>query len=204
MPNRFDFSKDTIKAFLENLGSISSTPGGGAAAALTAATGAALIEMTSRINAKRALKKEALVSTEAKKIIAQSSAMKTRFVQLMTLDAQAFAKLSIYFRADKSSVAYQKALKKCAGVPLEICELAVKGLGLAVSEKKRTNQWLASDLAEAAILLETAVKIGRLNVEINLHELADKTFVNKTRKHLDELEKKASALKKDAILVLKK
>jgi hypothetical protein len=57
MPKKYDFRNTKLSKFLDALASDAPTPGGGAGAALSGATGAALGEMTARINAKRAKKK---------------------------------------------------------------------------------------------------------------------------------------------------
>lgn len=170
---KFPYSASTIARFLEELGSNSSYPGGGSGAALTAATGSALVEMVSRINTKKD-------APTIKKI-------RLKLQNLMTDDAKAFQKISKFFKIKIKGPAYQKALRHGASVPLEICELSNEALALGCLEIGRTSRWLASDLAESGILLAAAFHSARLNVEINLQAIHDQDFVNKTRARLNRI-----------------
>ncbi len=183
------------------LGSSAVSPGGGSAAALTAALGAALVEMVARLNANRELKKQgrqnkARAGSAQKRILAIKK-IRGRLTRLMALDARAFIKLSKFFKEKKESLRFQKALHEGAKIPFEICELSLEALKLGALEKERTGQWLASDLAEAGILLESAFHAGRLNVEINLRSMRERKTQKKFKSCLDALEKKAAALRKD-------
>lgn len=190
------FETKSIHAFLKILGSDSATPGGGSAAALTAAIGTALAEMVARLNQKRNVSKEASRRID---LIRQN---RQKFAGLMTLDAEAFAKLKKRLSQKNSKSDLDHAFKMTAAVPYGLCELSTKTLALALKEASRTSRWLASDLAEAAILLEAACLSGRLNVEINLKGMKNKRFVKEKRAQLDRLEKKAARLKNKLTRVL--
>ena len=174
MSLKFPYAKATVAQYLNELGSQSSAPGGGSGAALTAATGAALVEMVVGINKQ---------STEKIKKI------RRKLEGLMTEDAQAFQKISKFFKTKKKGVAYQKALENGAHVPMEICGLCGEAVKLGSLEIGRTSRWLASDLAESGILLEAAFRSARLNVEINLRFMENQTFVQKARRRLEEIER---------------
>ncbi len=184
------FETKSIEAFLKYLGSDSATPGGGSAAALTAAVGTALVEMVTRINQKRR------PSKEASRRINFIRKTRLKFARLMTRDANAFNQLKKRLLQKESRSDLNRALKRSAEVPYAICEASVTTLESALKEAPRTSRWLASDLAEAAILLEAACLSGRLNVEINLKGMKNKRFIRKKRAQLDFLQKKAALLKK--------
>ena len=188
---KHDFIRQPVGGFLRNLGSDSVSPGGGAAASLTSALGASLVEMVSRINNKRT------PSVNFQKKISRLEKNRIRLGELMRLDTEAFLDLSRFPKEKKQGVQYQNALKRAAGVPLEICELAVESLKIGRSEVGRTSRWLASDLSEAGILLEASFRSGRLNVEINLRSIRDKLFLRRTQSRLNLLEKKRAALNKN-------
>ena len=172
MQKNKDYRSGSVARFLDELGSSSVSPGGGSAAALCAALGLALAEMVARINDKRAKKKE---TAEAKKL-------RKRLEWLTTLDAKTFKAMSKFFKEDRKSLKFQNALRVCAKVPLEICELSLKGLRLARREENRTSRWLASDLAESGVLLEAAFYSARLNVNINLRGMLEKKIRGKNSK----------------------
>ncbi len=172
-----------MKSFLKELGSSNATPGGGAAAAMTGALGAALLEMVSRIN------KDTAAAGKA-------SQMKSRFQSLMKKDERAFKKVFALYKKKTSccSPAYQKALQNAAAAPGEICMLAADAARLALAQKKKTSPWLVSDLKESLILFRASFDSARLNVEVNLKGFHDKAEAKKVAAYLD---KRYSELMKD-------
>lgn len=182
-----------VQSFLKKLGSAEPAPGGGAAAALVLAQAEALGEMVARLNAKRAAKKG--LSPASSKNVGPFARDAKKFLALLEKDAAIFKTLSRFDAKGRAGAAYQSALKKAAGVPLEMCGLAGEGSARAASETGRTSRWLYSDLVESAILFEAGFAAARLNVEINLDGMKDKNFVKKTRSRLDSL---AARIKKDA------
>lgn len=202
-----NFSEQPIASFLDALRSADPAPGGGAAAALTAALGTALVQMVYSINNKRLQNDKnpqvkVMTKESAFSKISDKFAELEKFELLMKLDAEAFAEISKFSKEDRSKPSYQEALKGAAGVPLEIASLAYKAMLLGEEEIERTSRWLASDLAEAGILLEAAFKSARLNVEINLKSIQDKTYLDKVKSELNELEKKVSTSKTKLLGVL--
>ena len=163
-----------LASFLAQLGSQSGAPGGGAAAALTGACGAALVEMTARLNDKRT-KSSSGVSSKA-------ASLRLKLLGLISKDAKAFALIQKTYPVRKKKPAlWQKALKAGVQPPLEIAEASASAALLAKKEKGRTSAWLESDRREALILLAAAFKSARLNVEINLKEMTDTAFKSRVR-----------------------
>ena len=160
----YDFETQELRAFLSKLGAKTGAPGGGAAAALTGATGAALVEMVARFNDAKHKKSSGTASRAQK--------LRQELQRLMKKDAEAFHGIQALYkvRAQKKA-AWKKALEYGAKVPTEICEKCREAAKLALREKKRTSSWLMSDLKESEILLDAAWRSARLNVEINLKEL---------------------------------
>ena len=199
-----DFSKRAITDFLEELSSDSASPGGGAAAALTGALGVSLVEMVSRINERREQKKSGKKNPSSGHPLKIRSLGKIRqnFLQLMKRDTQAFLALSSFTKDNRTGKSYQQSVKNAASVPLEMAHLACLASSLAESEIGRTSRWLASDLAEAAILLEASFCSARLNVEINLPSIEDRSFLNRVKKELDQLQKENQRSKIKLLKVL--
>ncbi len=188
--------KKTLKAFLDELGSAAPSPGGGAAAALTAATGTALLEMVSRINDARFRKKEPKADhSQARRRIAEFKKTRLRFLKLISLDTAAFKAISASYKKGKQHPSYQAALKKGYSAPMEICELAVKSMEVGLSETNRTSKWLYSDLVEAGILLNASFGSARLNVQINLNDLNDRERARRIEGRLKMLTEKSAKLK---------
>ena len=160
-----------LEFFLQELGSIKGAPGGGAAAALTGATGAALAEMVARLNDKRA---GASSGTAAK-----AAALRKKLHRLIAEDAEAFEQIQkAYALRKKKPAVWQRALKNGAKPPLEICGACVVAAQLAAKEKPRTSRWLESDRREALLLLRAAFDAAKLNVDINLKEISGRAIRN--------------------------
>ena len=164
-----------MKNFLRELGSASPTPGGGAAAALTGALGAALLEMVARLN------KDMAAAKKAEKL-------KNRLQALIATDTKAFQKLYALYKKKTSCCApvYQKALTNAAAAPEEMCLLASQAAKLALSQKNKTSQWLISDLKESALLLKAAFESARLNVNVNLKGFHDHASAKKIDSRLNK------------------
>ena len=172
------------------------TPGGGAIAALTAATGAALAEMVANLTFGKKGYEE--VQTEMEELQAKAEAIRNRMLELSQADADVF---NIFMNAlglpkntdeEKAArtAAIQQAYKDAAMVPFEIGELANQIFDLAELASRKGNQNLITDGIIAAINARAAVKSAFLNVRINLSGIKDESFV-------EELTSKMYAIEKD-------
>lgn len=172
------------------------TPGGGAIAALTAATGAALVEMVANLTFGK--KGYEAVQTEMEELQAKAEAIRKRMLELSQADADVF---NIFMNAlglpkntdeEKAArtAAIQQAYKDAAMVPFEIGELANQIFDLAELASRKGNQNLITDGIIAAINARAAVKSAFLNVRINLSGIKDESFVA-------ELTSKMYAIEKD-------
>ena len=172
------------------------TPGGGAIAALTAATGAALAEMVANLTFGK--KGYEAVQTEMEVLQAKAEEIRNRMLELSQADADVF---NIFMKAlglpkntneEKAirTAAIQQAYKDAAMVPFEIGELANQIFDLAELASRKGNQNLITDGIIAAINARAAVKSAFLNVRINLSGIKDESFV-------EELTSKMYAIEKD-------
>ena len=172
------------------------TPGGGAIAALTAATGAALAEMVANLTFGK--KGYEAVQSEMEALQAKAQAIRERMLELSQADADVF---NIFMNAlglpkntdeEKAirTAAIQQAYKDAAMVPFEIGELANQIFDLAELASCKGNQNLITDGIIAAINARAAVKSAFLNVRINLSGIKDESFVA-------ELTSKMYAIEKD-------
>lgn len=171
-------------------------PGGGAIAALTAATGAALAEMVANLTFGK--KGYEAVQTEMEELQAKAEAIRERMLELSQADADVF---NIFMNAlglpkntdeEKAArtAAIQQAYKDAAMVPFKIGELANQIFDLAELASRKGNQNLITDGIIAAINARAAVKSAFLNVRINLSGIKDESFVA-------ELTSKMYAIEKD-------
>ena len=173
----------TVNGFVEELASDSPAPGGGSAAALEGALGAALTAMVCTLTTVGKSKEtyadyqEFVIETRAK-----ASDLQARFVDVMDRDTEAFNVVSAAFGMPKAtdeekaarSAAIQKGLEGCTATPFEMMELATATLELADSMLGKTNDSAASDLGVSALSLRAAIQGAWLNVLINIGSLKNK------------------------------
>ena len=138
-------------------------PGGGSAAALTAALGAALLSMVANYSLGKTSSR-----TNEQKIKASlktSEQLRKRFLQLVDLDARAY--LNVVKTRRAAPARRIAARRKAAEVPLEICKLCYKAVQLSPALVRYGNKHLISDVKVALELLLAAFNAARVNVEIN-------------------------------------
>jgi len=168
-----DMYKDTsLKRYLDALAAKLPAPGGGSAAALTAAMGAALISMV--VNFTLGKPKYAKYENQLKEILEKSEKLRNDFLNLVDLDVAAYK---------------SKNIRSALDVPFMVCRLCFESIKLCTPLIKKGNINLISDVAVAAVLLESAFASAYLNVEINLKMLGDKTLTKSIRKELMKKEK---------------
>lgn len=138
-------------------------PGGGSAAALTAATGAALVSMVG--NYSKGKGKAKSVEQRLISIVKQSEQIRKRLLTMVDLDAQAY--MNVVKARKGTEAAKKKAAKKAADVPREVSQLCYKIMQLTPFLVKNGNQNLMSDIVVATDLLLAAFNASRVNVEVN-------------------------------------
>ncbi|MET0800875.1 MAG: cyclodeaminase/cyclohydrolase family protein [Actinomycetota bacterium] len=184
------FGTMTLDGFLDAMGSKDATPGGGAAAAVAGATGAALIAMVGRLTQG----KQGFEDLEERMLamVERADVARAEFLALGDRDAVAFEDVMAAFRLPKKTDverasradAIQRGLAGAAEVPLEIARRAVELMELAEDATAMGNPNAASDGMSAAGLLYASVLGAKANVEINAKSLGDET---RRRSLLDEV-----------------
>ena len=186
--------------FVDLLASDAPAPGGGSAAALEGALGAALTAMVCSLTVgkKKYADVQELVEAAQKKALD----LKARFVDVMDRDTEAFNVVSAAFGMPKGtdeekaarSAAIQEGLKGCTKTPFEMMELAVETLELIASILGKSNDSAASDLGVSALSLRAAIQGAWLNVLINIGSLKDKELAEDYRAKGEALLAKALPL----------
>jgi methenyltetrahydrofolate cyclohydrolase len=169
----------TLEGFLEVLASDAPTPGGGAAGAVSAATGAALIAMVGRLTVGKPGFED--VDERMRALIERADAARAAFLELADRDAHAFDGVMTAFQMPKStddekaarSAAIQTGYADAASVPLEIARAAVDLMELAEDATSSGNPQAASDGVSGAAHLYCAALCAIANVEINAASLKD-------------------------------
>jgi glutamate formiminotransferase/formiminotetrahydrofolate cyclodeaminase len=188
--------------FLDALASKEPTPGGGSAAAFTAAEAAALVAMVGRITLGK--KKYADVQQEMNQIIHQADELREVLSELIDEDAEAFDSVMRAYRLPKETEeqkrergsTVQAATLKAAQVPLKICQEALKVIRLAVVVASKGNKNAITDAGTASALAVAAITSAGANVRINLQSLTDNSIGEKLTTQLEEIESETRELDK--------
>ncbi len=174
---------DGIDAYLDRLASGAPTPGGGSAATLVGALGAALCAMLARITAASA--RYAAVHGEARAIVDAADALRERFQAARPVDEAAYAQVvaaSALPREgekaqDARTAAMQRALAGAADAPLLVAGMCAEGLELAARAHALGNTHLVSDAECAVHFFRAALAASIANVRINHRFMRDAATV---------------------------
>jgi formiminotetrahydrofolate cyclodeaminase len=150
---------DSLRAYLEDLGSAKPAPGGGSAAALAGALAAALCSMVAAISARK--------TPELANLADKARSIRDDLLFLMEEDTRAFLELMEAFRAKDEPLISQRAVH-AATVPLRTSEKALEAMVLALELLEKGNPRVATDAISAIYLGWAAVHSALLNVIINL------------------------------------
>jgi glutamate formiminotransferase/formiminotetrahydrofolate cyclodeaminase len=197
-------------SFLDNLASGAPTPGGGSAAAYTAAMAAALVAMVARLTVGK--KKYALVEAQMWEVLAQTEALRSELTQAVQQDAAAFELFMQASHLPKDTpeqqqvraVAIQATSLHAAEVPLQVAGKTISVLKLAVIVASQGNLNAISDAGTAGALCQAAMAGAGLNIRTNTLNLSDqslgqplleqlKTFENETSQLADQLKQTLSS-----------
>jgi glutamate formiminotransferase/formiminotetrahydrofolate cyclodeaminase len=182
----------SIRDFTEELGSANPTPGGGSAAALCGALGAALAAMVSKLTLGKEKYSEVWQSMGA--VQQAAGPMARHFIELVQRDSDAYQKVMAAMNLPKETEkekgarhkALQKATKNAARVPLDTLRTSEKLIVLTKEAVERGNPNTLTDAGAALQLARTAAVVAAYNVRINLPGLQDEEFVRTCKEELEE------------------
>jgi formiminotetrahydrofolate cyclodeaminase len=178
------FLDTTVHYYLDQLASAAPTPGGGSAAALSGAMGAALASMVARLTLGKP--KYADVQTEIEVLLQHTEHLRERFQLLMQADIDAYGNLSAAMKMPRTTPeevsargqAIQSRLVEAALVPLEMAEQAVALIRCCQRIAEIGNVSVLSDVATGAALASSAGAGAAWMVRANVRSLKDHEMVN--------------------------
>jgi formiminotetrahydrofolate cyclodeaminase len=178
-----DFRNAPMRQYLDDLASAEPTPGGGSAAGLVGALGAALLSMSARFTVGRT--RYAPFDEAATMVLAVAEGLRAELAQLMEEDAAAYALYGTALALPKSTDdeketrrrAMQDATRAAAQAPMGIARLCYRVLEMAPVLAANCNPNLVSDVVVATHLALGAFRGAVLNVRINLKYLDDAAYV---------------------------
>ncbi len=160
----FNFENHSLSQYLDQMARREPVPGGGSAAALTAAMGASLIAMVANYSIGRKSNTKTL-EVKLAKVVQSADSARLRLLELTTLDAHAYLKVSAARKLDAK--AQKAAAKEARAVPQEVCKLCYKVVQLAPLLVEQGNPYLLSDIEVAVELLAAAFNSAKVMVRIN-------------------------------------
>lgn len=188
-------SEETVSSYLARLASREPTPGGGAAAALHAAQGAALVAMVARYTTGTKYEQHAELVT---RIVDTADELVVQALRLADADQHAFQGVIDAYKlptgtdelkaARTSSI--QDALILAAKTPAQLIVLAGAVVDLATDLFEVANVNVISDVAAAVDAARAAATTARVNIDINVVAIKDTEARSQLAAQTDGLEDK--------------
>ncbi len=180
-----------LAEFVNAVAAPTPAPGGGSVAAAAGALAAALGRMvTAMSRGKKAyVQHDAAHAAALERLEGEIAAM----LAAVDRDAAAYNTVSAAYKLPKDSPerpdAIQKALRLATEVPLETAECAAAIRGALSELAGITSPAMASDLKVGGLLAQAALDGALANVEINLGDIKDGSFVARVRQRVEALRK---------------
>lgn len=195
----------TLDDYLNQLASSAPTPGGGSAACLVAAQGAALVAMVARICVES--KAFAPWRDWFAERIENAERLRTALSEARIRDEEAYGEVVAAMalpkdspeQARERSERLQRALAHAAAEPLRAAELAMRTLDEARLLLEHPNPHLLSDVGCAGEFAAAGLAAAAYNVRVNHRYLRDELLVARQRVALERLEARA----RDGIVALR-
>ena len=152
------FLDQPVRGFVDQLAARTPTPGGGGAAAVTAALAAGLVAMAARFSVAQ--------MPESGDLAGRADELRRRAADLADLDAQAYTAVLQARRTEDA--ARREALRGAALVPLQIAEIAAQVAQMAVQVAEAGNPNLRGDALTGAVLAAASARGAACLVDINV------------------------------------
>ncbi|MFJ5956033.1 cyclodeaminase/cyclohydrolase family protein [Paenarthrobacter sp. NPDC092416] len=188
-------SSETINDYLSRLASRQPTPGGGAAAALHAAQGAALVAMVARYTTGTKFEQHAALVA---RITSAADHLIVEAMRLADADEHAFQAVIDSYKFPSGTdelksartAAIQDALIQAAHTPAQLIKVAGEVVDLATELFDVANPNVISDVAAAADAARAAATTARVNIDINVVAIKDNAARSRLAEQTDGLEDK--------------
>jgi len=184
-------NEETIGGFLDGLASSAPVPGGGGAAALSAALGAALVAMVCNLTIGQE-KYRAHEDTMARVLVAATE-QRALALALAAEDGAAYGAVRAAYGLPRATdeekraraARIQEALKAAADVPLRTLAVAARIIDLCAEALPGGNPNVVSDVGVGALSARAALDGAALNVRINLTLIKDEDYKTRTAAELE-------------------
>jgi formiminotetrahydrofolate cyclodeaminase len=172
----------SLQSFLDELASGAPTPGGGSAAAIIGAMGAALLSMVCNVTlGKKGLE---VVESDMKSVREESEHLRARLTAMVAEDIAAFDGLMAAYRLPKSNdeektrraEAIQSNLRAATATPLACARACAEIVMLARRAAEKGFNGVISDAGVGVLAANSALRSAALNVHINAPALKDRAY----------------------------
>ena len=182
-----------VETFLNELASAAPTPGGGSAAAILGAMGAALISMVCNVTLSK--KGQEAVESDMKAVRDESERLRARLTAMVAEDIAAFDGLMAAYRLPKISdeeksrrtEAIQSNLTAATETPLACARACAEVVMLARRAAEKGFAGVVSDAGVGVLAAHSALRSAALNVYINAPSLKDRAFAEQSVQELNAL-----------------
>ena len=182
-------TEKSCAAFTEVLASKASVPGGGGAAALVGALGAALCSMVGNFTVGK--KKYAAVEEDVKVMLEKCETLEKQLLALVEADAEAFEPLSRAYAIPKDDPTHDEVLEKATlnacQAPIEMVRRCGEAIDLLEEMLEKGSVMLVSDVGCGALLCGAAIESAAMNVFVNTKSLRDRETAGRIEAEIDEL-----------------
>jgi methenyltetrahydrofolate cyclohydrolase len=183
----------SVERFLDELAGGSATPGGGSAAAIMGAMGAALVSMVCNLTIGK--KGYEGVEGEMRRLLDEAETLRLRLTGMVADDVAAFDSLMAAYRLSKAtdddkaarSVAIQAGLKRATEAPLACARACAEVVRLTERGIEHGNLNVISDVGVGVLAGWAALRSAALNVHINAPQIKDREFTENALVELDAL-----------------
>jgi formiminotetrahydrofolate cyclodeaminase len=200
-------TQDSLHSFLDELASGAPTPGGGSAAAIMGAMGAALLSMV--CNVTTAKKGHESAAPELNAVRDESEQLRARLTAMVAEDIAAFDGLMAAYRLPKSNdeeksrrtEAIQSNLRAATETPLACARACAEVVMLSRRAGEKGFAGVISDAGVGVLAANSALRSAALNVYINAPALKDRAYADAATAELEKLLEQC-ALESESVFAL--
>ena len=186
-------TQSSVEKFLDELAGGNPTPGGGSAAAIMGAMGAALVSMVCNVTIG---KKGCEGSEEEMKAVREESErVRLRLTAMVAEDIAAFDSIMAAYKLPKANeqeksvraAAIQDGLKRATETPLECARACAEVIALSRRASEQGYLNVISDGGVGVLAGFTGLRSAALNVYINAPSLKDRAYAERATAEIEKL-----------------
>jgi formiminotetrahydrofolate cyclodeaminase len=182
-----------LETFLDDLASGAPTPGGGSAAAVIGAMGAALVSMVCNVTLGK--KGQEAVAADMQAVREQSERLRAQLTAMVADDVAAFDGLMAAYQLPKATdeeksrraEAIQSTLRAATETPLACARACAEVVALSRRAGEKGYSGVVSDAGVGVLAANSALRSAALNVYINAPSLKDREYAQAAVAEIEKL-----------------